>query len=430
MANLMDADTANLWDDSASIAPSNLASQYGTYDASHSSGFTRQRSPPNPGRNKRQRIDTDDVSPTESLFLTDANDINDELLAFLNIDPQCLVDYEPMAVDPLMYQSDVGKGKSGLCLTITFGDSLAPQADRSTPPLHSSNPNHREVRPVIEDDEQSSDNSTKVSSFVPSNPDSGLHSHPLVSSGTPPTSAPRHNQQLIRHPSTLANSMTNEAAKRVDIDFVRSRITNIENNINHLQAAILNTSAEAEEERRLMAYKTVREIARSELDGKLENARREMKLALKIMETPGMKEEGLRLYEEAKKEKVAAFAISYDEQTYLVARRLNVNIGQPHNNYYPDQQTHTLESNRRPPSAQTQSVVSTLSSPVQVASPSRRPPSAPSASHRPSARPNLRRTATSRAAASPSSAPLTIPSPAPDAQVASWVEHQGSDSTL
>ncbi|KAG8699415.1 hypothetical protein FRC11_013702, partial [Ceratobasidium sp. 423] len=118
--------------------------------------------------------------------------------------------------------------------TATPSDPPNPQVGGSTLPAYLGNLGHRKARPVIDDDGESDRNPTEASSAIASNPRSSV-SYPLVTSGTPPTSARRTTtRKSNKSRSNLANSTIMEA----DQDAVTDTLNTIRNQITALQNSL------------------------------------------------------------------------------------------------------------------------------------------------------------------------------------------------
>ncbi|KAG8687849.1 hypothetical protein FRC11_006495 [Ceratobasidium sp. 423] len=211
------------------------------------------------------------------------------------------------------------------------------QVGRSVPPPHPSNPDHREVGPAINEDEESDNNPTEGSSFSVSNFGGGQHNHPLVNS--------------VRREPTLAESLSNEPAGDTAAYPFPEKFKSIRKDLKRQQEGMIQDVAEdGNTMHGMRVYREFNEIARVEVND--------------IIGHKGGN--GAEAMEELKED--SSTNIANDFNQLLDDQLLRVEERQAQ--HFARQRAHTSGSNDRSPSIQARSISLAPSSLVQGAGPS------------------------------------------------------------
>ncbi|KAG8709796.1 hypothetical protein FRC11_005207 [Ceratobasidium sp. 423] len=305
-------------------------------------------------------------------------------------------------------------GPSAQRTTDTTEGPSTSQVGGSMPLPRPNNLDYREVGPTA-DDGESDNNPTEGSLFSASNLGSNRHNHPFVGSGTPPTSVPRDTRTLFQRQSALADTTSNEFPEDTAPRPFHEQITHLREGLERHTTDIINTATDDDgEAHRVRMYRELNEIAQAEAKNILElhsqHYVRKYAIVKDVMSAPHTAAMGKSLWDQL--EKADPNNDVTDAYRKMVDQRVSqfeVRLLRPHVSHSVGRRARVPGSNGRSPSIRSQSIGSVSNSPAQI---SRR---------------GWQHFAPGRNVASPSSAPLTIPSPAPGESPTGW-PGQGSNS--
>ncbi|KAG8711727.1 hypothetical protein FRC11_001990 [Ceratobasidium sp. 423] len=339
--------------------------------------------------------------------------------------------------------SECHDNRSGQRPTGTPHNPPNPRTRRPMPFPRPSDLGYRETKQFADDDEDSNNNPTEVSSAIPSNPDSGV-SRPLTAGGTPPTSALRGINRPPMRSSTLANSTNNSALQGSVIDAIedlRSEIRSMRDDYSKTEQKRTDLiDLDNRKKRRLVLLKKAEKMYHAQVDKELAVARENRKQAIEILASPHATPDAIANANKALEKKWPDLKPHAEDRAgidayynWLVSREADNDdegSGDDDESSGADEQTHAVGLNNPSPIP----VQSTHSAPgplIQTAVPSSSG-SQPTRQGHGTTKPSLLRsaTATSRAAAAASSStPVATPFSASSARVSDWVVHQGDGST-